>query len=87
MHEAPSVTCSPRIIKQLQNAFTKSKYKPYCLPSGTGHDAAAMAVLTDVGMIFIRCKEGISQNPAEFVSEPDMQAGLDILLEFLSVYD
>ena len=46
-----------------------------------------MAVLTDVGMIFIRCKEGISQNPAEFVSEPDMQAGLDILLEFLSVYD
>ena len=87
MHEAPSVTCSPRIIKQLQNAFTKTKYKPYCLPSGTGHDAAAMAVLTDVGMIFIRCKEGISQNPAEFVSEPDMQAGLDILLEFLSVYD
>ena len=87
VHEASSVTCSPRIIKQLQNAFTKSKYKPYCLPSGAGHDAAAMADLTDVGMIFIRCKGGISHNPAESVSEPDIQAGLDILLEFLNVYD
>jgi acetylornithine deacetylase/succinyl-diaminopimelate desuccinylase-like protein len=87
VHEAPSVTCSPRIINQLQNAFTKSKHKPYCLPSGAGHDAAAMADLTDVGMIFIRCKEGVSHNPAESVSEPDIQAGLDILLEFLNAYD
>ena len=87
VHEASSVTCSPRIIKKLQNAFTKSKYKPYCLPSGAGHDAAAMADLTDVGMVFIRCKKGISHNPAEYVSESDMQAGLDILLQFLSVYD
>ena len=87
VHEASSVTCSPRIIKKLQNAFTKSKYRPYCLPSGAGHDAAAMADLTDVGMIFIRCKNGISHNPAEYVSEPDMQAGLDILLQFLNAYD
>jgi allantoate deiminase len=46
-----------------------------------------MADLTDVGMIFIRCKEGVSHNPAESVSEPDIQAGLDILLEFLNICD
>ena len=74
-------------VEIIMNAFTKSKYKPYCLPSGAGHDAAAMADLTDVGMIFIRCKGGISHNPAESVGEPDIQAGLDILLEFLNVYD
>ena len=87
VHEAPSVTCCPHVIEKLQNAFKKCKYKPYCLPSGAGHDAAAMADLTDVGMVFIRCKKGISHNPAEYVSEPDMLAGLDILLQFLSVYD
>ncbi|MFL2934411.1 MAG: allantoate amidohydrolase [Thalassobaculaceae bacterium] len=87
VHEAPSVTCSPHVIEKLQNAFKTCKYKPYCLPSGAGHDAAAMADLTDVGMIFIRCKNGISHNPAEYVSEPDMQAGLDILSQFLNVYD
>ena len=32
----------------------------YRLPSGAGHDAAQVAALAPVAMLFVRCKEGIA---------------------------
>ncbi|MCM2533044.1 M20/M25/M40 family metallo-hydrolase [Neobacillus pocheonensis] len=40
-----------------------------------------MADLTKIGMIFVRCKEGISHNPEEFVSLKDMEIGAKVLLD------
>ena len=45
--------------------------------SRAGHDAMAMARLTDIGMLFLRCFDGISHHPAEDVREIDVAAGLD----------
>lgn len=42
------------------------------LTSGAGHDALAMAALTKVGMVFVRCRGGISHNPLEHVEEEDV---------------
>lgn len=53
---------------------------PFRLPSGAGHDAAAMAEITDVGMIFVRCKDGISHSPLEHVTREDAEAGAELLL-------
>lgn len=39
------------------------------LPSGAGYDATQMVDLTPVAMLFVRCEEGISHNPAESVTE------------------
>jgi allantoate deiminase len=49
------------------------------LASGAGHDAIALASLCPVGMIFVRCKGGISHNPAESVTEADAGAGFAAL--------
>jgi allantoate deiminase len=45
--------------------------------SPAGHDAMAMAAVTDIGMLFMRCHDGISHHPDEDVREVDVAAGLD----------
>jgi allantoate deiminase len=53
------------------------------MPSGAGHDAVSMAEITDVAMLFVRCKDGISHNPAEAVDVADVGAGARVLLRFI----
>lgn len=49
------------------------------LMSGPFHDALAMSYACDYGMIFIRCKDGISHNPLEYSSDEDLALGTEIL--------
>jgi len=53
------------------------------LPSGAIHDASAMADLCPIGMLFVRCREGISHNPAEHASAADMGLAVEALSVFL----
>ncbi len=49
------------------------------LMSGPFHDALALSYACDYGMIFIRCKEGISHNPLEYASYDDLSLGAEVL--------
>jgi acetylornithine deacetylase/succinyl-diaminopimelate desuccinylase-like protein len=40
-----------------------------------------VAEIAETGMIFVRCREGISHNPAEFVAPEDIAAGATVLAE------
>ena len=42
-----------------------------------------MAALTNVVMLFVRCKEGISHNPAESVTKEDVGAAIEVMGRFL----
>ena len=53
------------------------------LPSGAGHDAAMMARICPVAMLFIRCKGGVSHHPDESVKTGDVQIALDVMVDFL----
>jgi allantoate deiminase len=53
------------------------------LPCGAGHDAAMMASIAPAAMLFVRCRGGISHNPAESVEEADVAAAVDALERFL----
>jgi allantoate deiminase len=53
------------------------------LVSGAGHDAMVMAALCPTAMLFIRCREGISHNPAEHVDPADAQIALQVMLGFI----
>lgn len=44
--------------------------------SGAGHDARAMSYLTDMGMLLIRCKDGVSHCPHESVEIDDVDFAL-----------
>ncbi len=54
------------------------------LASGAGHDAIAIAALCEVGMLFMRCKGGISHNPAESVQVADIDLALQALEHVLA---
>ncbi|MGN7398087.1 M20 family metallo-hydrolase [Peribacillus frigoritolerans] len=47
--------------------------------SGPFHDSVIMSNACDIGMIFVRCKDGISHNPAEFASYDDLAVGTELL--------
>ena len=49
------------------------------LMSGPFHDALALSYACDYGMIFVRCKDGISHNPKEFASYEDLALGAEIM--------
>jgi hydantoinase/carbamoylase family amidase len=49
------------------------------LMSGPFHDALALSNVCDYGMIFVRCKDGISHHPAEYSSYEDLALGTDLL--------
>jgi allantoate deiminase len=51
--------------------------RPTGLWSRAGHDAMAMARVTDIGMLFVRCHDGISHHPDEDVREVDVARGID----------
>ena len=78
-----TVPCSPRLTQLLAQAIEAAKYPVYSLPSGAGHDAVAMSDLTEIAMLFVRCKGGISHHPAELVAPEDVAAAIEVLEQFL----
>lgn len=87
VHEASSVACAPRLRRQIAAAIAREQGDIVELPSGAGHDAAAMAALTDVGMIFVRCHGGVSHDPDERIAAADAEAGARILLDVIEHFD
>ena len=83
LHEAVSAPCAERMIKIIERAIAAVGFEPCRMPSGAGHDAAAMAELCNVGMIFLRSERGISHNPAERTSEEDVTIGINIMMKIL----
>jgi allantoate deiminase len=67
----------------LARAVEEEGLRAHWLPSGAGHDAAQMAGLVPVAMLFVRCEEGISHNPAESVAREDVEVAVGVLQRFL----
>lgn len=48
--------------------------------SGAGHDSLYLSQRVPTSMIFIPCKDGISHNEAESITESQAEAGANVLL-------
>lgn len=64
--------CDARLQTALERAVQQVQGRSLSLPSGAGHDAIAMAERWPVGMLFVRCKGGVSHHPAEAVTTQDV---------------
>ncbi len=80
VHDERSVVCDPGLAGRLAAAARSIGLDPPALPSGAGHDAAVMAEALPVAMLFVRCRDGISHNPAESVTEADVAAAIEVLV-------
>ena len=83
IHDMAAAPCAPWLKDQIDCAIVSEDVPPFRLPSGAGHDGMAMIALTDIGMIFVRCAQGISHNPAEAITEADAEIGAQVLLRFI----
>ena len=80
----PAAPCAPWLMQQLAAATARAGVPVFELPSGAGHDAMALAKMTDVAMLFTRCGNGgISHNPLESMTADDADISAQILLDFL----
>jgi allantoate deiminase len=80
-----AVDCDPRLISAMSQAIADSGNPVVSLASGAGHDAVTMSTLTGVAMLFVRCKGGLSHNPAESVTTEDVAVAIDVLSRFLEL--
>ena len=82
-YDEPAATCAPWLVTQFSDAAARTGIQPYRLPSGAGHDGLAMVALCPIGMLFVRCKDGISHNPAESITADDADAAVRVLIDFI----
>ncbi|KAK2976651.1 hypothetical protein RJ640_008187 [Escallonia rubra] len=90
-HDANAVKCDTGLSLQLKSAAYSAVKRMAgedvddvpVLMSGAGHDAMAMSHLTTVGMLFVRCRGGISHSPEEHVLDEDVWAAGVAMLSFL----
>ena len=87
MHKAGAAPCSPDIVRQIEAAVRRAGIRPLHLPSGAGHDAMAFSGVLPMGMLFIRCKGGISHNPAESITVEDADLSVRILLDIIRHFE
>ena len=83
VHEANAVACSKHLSKLLTKAVEQHQKTTISLPSGAGHDAAAIAAIAPVTMLFVRCKGGISHHPDEAVKTADVRTAINVMNSFL----
>lgn len=78
-HVAPEAPCADHLRAALKAGISSvtGEADPVDLVSIAGHDAMAVAEVTDIGMLFVRCAGGISHHADESVLVEDVAAAID----------
>ncbi len=85
--EVATTPCHPVIQDQFADAIRALGAEPLRLGSGAGHDGQAMGKLCPIGMLFVRCRGGISHNPMEYASPRDLGLAVAALIGFIERFD
>ncbi len=83
VQESSSVACSPRLTALLSGSAQEIQGANIPLCSGAGHDAVILSRVAPMGMLFVRCKNGISHHPDESVDFEDFDTAIQILTHAL----
>jgi allantoate deiminase len=77
------IQCDARLVDALTQAAKSVQNSIPHLVSGAGHDGIILSRITPIGMVFVRCKDGLSHHPDEHVDLPDLAAAITALTHFL----
>jgi len=81
-HHVPE-TFSKHLVDVVATATRAQNYPEFELVSGAFHDALFVAKVCPVGMVFVRCRDGVSHNPLEYAAPSDVTAGARVLMSAL----
>jgi allantoate deiminase len=83
VQETAAVHCDADLTRLLSTCVVRRGIDAVRLSSGAGHDAAALASLCPVAMLFVRCRGGVSHHPAESVRQTDVACAIGVLADFI----
>jgi allantoate deiminase len=78
-----TVECSKPLRALLARSVRAQGGRAFTLASGAGHDGVVVSSLAPVAMLFVRCRNGLSHHPDEFVAAADLRSALEIVVDFL----
>jgi len=79
-----AVQCDQKLTQLFSKSVARHGLEVLKLPSGAGHDAVALSQICPVAMLFVRCQDGISHNPAESVKTADVRVAIEVLADFIA---
>ena len=80
LHILPTLAAS-HIKETIQQVCEKAGLSYLHLPSRAGHDAQEIGRFTDMGMIFVPSRDGLSHSEAEYTSPEQCAQGANVLLQ------
>jgi len=86
-HDVPAAACDAKLQDTLVAAIGDLGGRAIRMPSGAGHDAQMMARLCPSSMMFVRCRRGVSHNPAEYCAPADMGMAVAALIRFIERFE
>ena len=78
---SPAVPMDAKLTQCLQDAIDPSGKTAERLVSGAGHDTMIMAKVAPSCMLFVRCRDGISHHPDEYVAPEDIHKSLCVMTQ------
>lgn len=78
--DAPPTMIGDKMTGLLKRTADELQIPALLMPSGAAHDAMIMSNICDIGMIFVRSRDGLSHCPGEFTSKDDLELAAEILL-------
>ncbi|MGI0492997.1 Zn-dependent hydrolase [Alkalinema pantanalense CENA528] len=86
LHIQPTLA-APQIMAVIENVANQLQLPTLELPSRAGHDAQEIGRITDMGMIFVPSRSGISHSVDEYTSNQQCVQGAMVLLKTLIQLD
>lgn len=83
VQQTAPVICDKNLTNLLSKSIEEAGHPLIELVSGAGHDAMAVASVSPVSMLFIRCYKGISHNPLENAEVNDIAEAVKISDNFI----
>jgi len=81
VQHTPAIPMDSKLVELLTESASEFTGSAIRLVSGAGHDAMIMSKLTRSCMLFVRCRNGISHHPDEFVSTEDIRTALQVMVK------
>lgn len=79
----PPVPIAEERQSLLEAALETNNIRPYYLPSGAGHDSQIVGSELPVAMLFVKSKDGVSHNPAEWTDLNDCVQAVQVLKAYV----
>ena len=86
LHVLPTLA-KPELMEVITKVCQELEFSYENLPSRAGHDAQEIGRFTDMGMIFVPSRDGISHSQDEYTSPEQCAQGANVLLQSLLAID